>query len=129
MVNDLQGSALAKKRLAMFLKTIGGACAVGEACQTLGVTEAAFFRMRQRWLQESVEGLEPRKPGPAPRERTVAPAEVEALREELSCKERALLAAAVREELALTMPFLVDEKKGSRPEARRRRTWSGWPPS
>jgi hypothetical protein len=121
LVERQDGSALAKKRLRLFLETIAGKLTVAEACGELGVNEAAFHRMRSRWLAESVEGLEPRKTGPRPRERTLSAAEGEQLSEENVRLERELKASSVREELGMVMPGVL-KKTTRRSKPRKRRT-------
>jgi len=110
LVEKQEGSALAKDRLRLFLETIGGKCPVERACAELKVKAAAFYRMRDRWLAESVQVLEPRTSGPRPRDRTVSRAEVAELAEKIVDLERQLKASAVKEELGLVMPGVVKKK-------------------
>lgn len=119
LLETREESELAKKRLALFIETLGGECSVRDACTELGVNEAAFHRMRGRWIAESLEGLEPRKSGPRPRGRTVPRAEVAELREKIVDLERELKASQVREELAVVMPAVVKKKMASLPQGRR----------
>jgi len=54
------GSKRAKIRLEMILKTRMGEPTVEEACQRLGIGESRFHALRNQWLQEALELLEPR---------------------------------------------------------------------
>ena len=62
-VEQLSGSAAAKRRLEVLLANFSGQMSVAEACTTLGLHESRFFELRKRWLEESVGSLEPEKPG------------------------------------------------------------------
>lgn len=62
-VDQLSGSELAKLRLTTILQTLRGELKIADACQVLGVCESRFFAMRNEWLQESLELLEPRTMG------------------------------------------------------------------
>lgn len=68
LVDNLEGSPLAKQRLRLIVQTLQGERTVGDAARELGCNEARFYAMRQRTLQEAVQGLEPRKPGRKPKE-------------------------------------------------------------
>lgn len=110
LIEAREESDLAKQRLALFIETLSGKRSVAQACAELAVNEAAFYRMRSRWIAESLEGLEPRKSGPQPRDRTVSQAEVAELREKIVELERELKASQVREELMAVMPAVVKKK-------------------
>lgn len=62
-VELLPGSTVAKQRLEVFLANLAGQLSVAEACARLGLHESRFFELRKRWLEESVERLEPQQPG------------------------------------------------------------------
>jgi len=62
-VELLTGSTVAKQRLEVFLANLAGQLSVAEACAQLGLHESRFFELRRRWLEESVEWLEPQQPG------------------------------------------------------------------
>jgi hypothetical protein len=118
LVERHEGSALAKKRLRLFLETVAGRRTVAQACEALGVNEAAFYRMRDRWIVESIEGLEPRPSGPKPREPTLSAAEGAELTERIARLEREVRASAVRAELASVLPGVL-KKTGRRTRHRR----------
>jgi len=125
LVDGLTGSDLAKRRLRLILETVSGARSVDEACAELGISEAAFHKLRSRFLAESVDLLEPRpagRPPAVPSETGPSPADLEAENRELRLD---LQAARIREELAIAMPHVLKRgrpgsKKGTRRRQRRR---------
>jgi transposase-like protein len=101
-VDHLYGSTRAKDRLRIFLETLRGTLTIPEACQLLELSEAQFHHARHKWLQESLELLEPRRVGRPPKQEDPAEltrqcarleAEIETLRSEVQ-------GAQVREEIA-----------------------------
>jgi hypothetical protein len=62
-VEQLPGSAAAKLRLEVLLANLAGELNVEQACVALGLHKSRFFELRKRWLQESVEVLEPEPAG------------------------------------------------------------------
>ena len=62
-VELLPGSTVAKQRLEVFLANVAGRLSVAEACAQLGLQKTQFFELRRRWLEDSVELLEPQQPG------------------------------------------------------------------
>jgi transposase-like protein len=118
LVEGLEGSDDAKRRLQLILETLTGSKTVVEVCQLLGVSESRFHEMRKEILQGAASAAEPRPIGrpPAPEP---TPSEVENLRlhrENLELKMQ-LEAAQIREELALVMPHVLksrprDKKRG-----------------
>ena len=111
-VERLEGSAKAKERAQVVLETLAGRLTVQEACRRLGIGEALFNRLRRRLLSGGVPALEDR---PAGRRRVVVSAEVEQIRkleDELRQTRLELQAAQLREEIALTMPHLLQRRKG-----------------
>lgn len=97
----LQGSELAKRRMALFIQTLAGETSVVEACAELQICESRFYGQRAEWLQESLTLLEPRAAG-RPAKVTSPPSEeeVESLREQLRESEARAAALAVKAELA-----------------------------
>ena len=126
LVESLGGSEHARERLRIILETITGQRSLQQACEVLGVTEAAFRKMRNKVLQAALASLEPK---PVGRPRTEVPAgqtRVEELEGELKLMELQLFASQVREEIALAMPHLYKdrkdpEKKGMAKKHRKRR--------
>jgi hypothetical protein len=101
-VESLAGSAVAKERLRMMLETMRGDRTIEEASTQLGIAPSLFHRLRKRTLQEMVESLEPRKPGPTPKPIDLEKLEAEksALAAEVRRLESELGKSRVREELA-----------------------------
>lgn len=62
-VELLPGSTAAKLRLEVLLANVAGELTVEQACAAMGVHKTRFFELRKRWLQESVEALEPEPAG------------------------------------------------------------------
>jgi hypothetical protein len=107
LVEHLEGSSSAKERLELILATIAGKVSVVDAAEQLGISEAMFYKLRNRVLQVSLEDLEPKPMG-----RPVQKPSDEALRrEELSARvvelERELAAQTVRWELAQAIPQVI----------------------
>lgn len=81
-VRGLSASGLAKKRLSIILKSLRGELTVPEASARLDICESRFHAMRHRWLEESVQLLEPRRVGRPPTAAACDPQEVNRLRAE-----------------------------------------------
>jgi hypothetical protein len=96
-VDQLSGSERAKLRLATILNTLRGELKIADAFQQLGVCESRFFAMRQHWLQEALELLEPRSAGRPPKSQ-VDPRQVE-LEQTNAQLEQQLLEAQVRRDV------------------------------
>jgi hypothetical protein len=129
-VKRLTGSDSAKQRLRVLLQTLRSELSVPEACACLGIRESRFHALRNAWLQQALELLEPRPLG-RPRHET-DPAElqarIDALEAENQTLRQQLASAEVRREVAEILPDVVpaaDEprKKGApiRPYVNRRR--------
>lgn len=123
LVEGAEGSPGAKERLRVILETLSGTKPIAEACAELGIGEAAFHKLRTRVIQEAVEGLEPRKPGRKPEERSETEERARGLEAEVEKLKLELRAAQIREELALTLPHLGrlgkknENERGRNPEA------------
>lgn len=125
-VHKLEGSAQAKERLEVLLRTLGGACRVGEACARLGLSEQRFDQIRIEALQGALRELEALPAGrPARRDR--ATAEVEQLQARVAQLEAELKAALIRVELAVALPQAGAAKKPPRSSASDRRPSSKKP--
>ena len=109
-VERLGGTQLAKRRLELILKTMRGELTVGEACHALSIGESRFHAMRNQWLQESLELLEPRRAGRPPKlAETSTAEEVRALELENQQLRQQVLTAEVRERLARVMPHVLPD--------------------
>jgi hypothetical protein len=124
VVERLEGSAEAKHRLRVILQTVAGDLTVAEACAELGIGKTAFFELRKKVLQASLEDLEPKPVGrPAREAPSTEEVEAERLRKENERLRTDLEIAHVREEIALAMPEVFEpsreEKKPSKTAAKR----------
>lgn len=112
LVDGLQSSAGAKKKLKVILQTIAGERTVEQACEVLGMGPAAFYKLRERVLRDAAASLEPRKRGRPRKEKSPEELENERLRRELFEAQFELQAARIREEIAVVMPHLLLDKDG-----------------
>jgi hypothetical protein len=109
-VEHLHGTRLAKRRLEMILKTMRGEITVAEACQALSIGESRFHALRNQWLQEALELLEPRPTGrPRRLPEVPTPEQVAALQSEVERLQEELMVAEVREEVASIMPHVIQD--------------------
>ena len=107
LVEHLEGSTSAKERLELILQTLAGQITVVQACRLLGISEAMFYKLRNRVLQVCLEDLEPKPLGRPARQVTQDQQRSAELAEEVATLERELAAQAVRLELAQTLPQVV----------------------
>ena len=122
-------SAEAKRRARAILDAMRGALTVAQACAEMGVGEARYYQLRDRFLAEGVAGLEPR-PGGRPRKAPPQDAEVRELEARVARLELELKAAQIREQIALVLPRLArgegapakKRRKGKKKVRARRRT-------
>ena len=121
IAQSLTASELAKKRLEMILATLSGTIRVSEACEELSINEAMLYKMRNRYLEESVALLEPRKTGRKPKEPTVEEATIASQKKEISSLKLALEAQRIQTEIALVAPHLLKDsaKKKRGPKGRK----------
>jgi hypothetical protein len=126
LLDRLEGSPGAKKKLRVLLETLAGERTVRSACGELGVSEAMFHKLRSQWLEDALRSLEPKPKGRPRKERSPEETHTEELREQMKTLELELKAAQVREEIAVAMPYLArrhwdDEKKTTGRSSPRRR--------
>ena len=114
IVEGMEGSPGAKARLRVILETIAGTKTIPQACMELGIGEAAFHKLRTRFLQEAMLGLEPRPVGRRPRESSEEKERVQVLMDEIKALRKDLTAALVREEIAVALPHLYKKKHKKR---------------
>jgi hypothetical protein len=130
LVETLDGSEDAKRKLRIILETVTGKRSVEEACEVLGIGPAAFHKLRARTLQDAVHSLEPRPVGRPRKEVPKEATEIEALKAEVWQLKFDLQAARIREEIAVTMPHLLKdnkpaEGKGGKKKSRRKKPRKG----
>jgi len=133
-VEQLPGSAEAKRRLQVVLQTMSGAYRVQEACTLLGISRQRFEQLRTKVLRAALTELEPKPGGRPPAEPSVGAA-VTALETKLAETERELRAARLREQIALVLPRAAqpladpgqpdgaEKKTAQRPRPRARPGW------
>ena len=112
MVDQIDGSGQAKRKLRVILQTLAGEKNVPEACAELGVTRSRFHALRQEFLLDAVASLEPRHRGRPARQVSPEQARVEELERQNQTLAIELRAAQVREELAAVMPHLFKNPSG-----------------
>ncbi len=124
LVEGLEGSEEAKKRLEVILETIGGQKSAQEAYEQLGLSKSMFHEIRTGSLVAALESLEAKPKGRPRQEVTEDQRENERLSKEVEELKAALQIANVREEIALVMPHVLkaaDGKKKRMEESKKRR--------
>lgn len=120
-VDRLEGSALAKLRMATILKTLSGEWTIEEACRELGICESRFHILRREWLRESLELLEPRRIGRPPKANTEVRADHESADTHSELEHQLQVANARREIteiLSVSEPGSSPSKKNGARRAR-----------
>jgi hypothetical protein len=107
LVEHLDGSPSAKQRLELILATLAGRVTVVSAAEQLGISEAMFYKLRNRVLQVSLDDLEPKPMGRPPQVPSFESVQNEQLASRVMELERELATQSVRLELAQTMPQLL----------------------
>ncbi|MBM3346467.1 MAG: helix-turn-helix domain-containing protein [Betaproteobacteria bacterium] len=118
LVERLDGSTSAKERLELILETLSGQVTVVGACQHLGISEAMFYKLRNRVLQVCLEDLEPKPRGRPPQPSSADSERSAELAAEVATLQRALAAQTVRLELAQQLPRLAKQ-----PEPAKKTNW------
>ena len=122
-VDSLCGSERAKLRLQVILQTLQGQMTVPQACQVLGICQSRFHALRNGWLQESLELLEPRPLGRPAQVVSPEQAEVARLQTENRDLRQQQHVAEVRQELAQRLPHVL------RPDGEGLKKGGPWPAS
>lgn len=107
LVEHLAGSASAKERLELILATIAGQVTVVSAAAQLGLSEAMFYKLRNRVLQLSLEDLEPKPLGRPAQLASEAAQQQAAWSARVTELERELQAQSVRLEVAQILPRVI----------------------
>lgn len=109
LVEDLDGSEAAKRRVKVILETVSGLRTILDACIELGIGKSAFHELRKRVLQAALSDAEPRPAGRPPHEEpSAAEADVDRLKAENEHLRQELEIAQVREEILLAMPEVFE---------------------
>jgi hypothetical protein len=107
LVDHLDGSTRAKERLELILQTLAGQLTVVAACKFLDISEAMFYKLRNRVLQVCLEDLEPKPRGRPAQLITGDGQRATELATEVATLERELAAQTVRLELAHAIPTVA----------------------
>ncbi len=120
VVDDMDGSQEAKRKVRAVLQSLAGERPVDEICAELGIGKTAFYELRARVLQAALSGSEPK---PAGRPAYLAPpgqAEIGKLKAEIDRLRLDLEVAHVREEIMLAMPQVFEPLKKKLGKRKRR---------
>ena len=116
LIDRLDSPRALRRRVRVVLATIAGSLTIAQACAELGVGRTQFHKLRWRVLDGALDGLRPRPRG-RPRQQPLDTPEVQQLQARIRELEDALKTTALRSEIALTMPHLLDragrKKKGA----------------
>ena len=107
LVEHLEGSTNAKERLELILSTLAGQISVVAAAERLGISEAMFYKVRNRVLQLCLEDLEPKPLGRPPVRLTEDQQQRQELETQVTALQRELAAQSVRVELLQALPHVV----------------------
>jgi len=121
LVEHLEGSANAKERLELMLATIAGQVSVVAASERLGISEAMFYKIRNRVLQVCVEDLEPKPLGRPPVRLTEDQQQRQTLEAQVEALQRELAAQTVRVELLQALPQVVQPAPAGKKTTRQTR--------
>jgi len=108
LIEKLEASERAKTRLNWIVRSLNGECSIEQACEALGVGPSAFYKLRDRWLKESIGLLEPRPAG-RPRSHDPPDEKTESLAQENERLRLELEASELSRELAETLPHVAEE--------------------
>lgn len=120
LIERLDAPRALRRRVRVVLATLTGALPIAEACMQLGINRTRFHTLRWQVLGGALDAIRPRPRG-RPRQVVVDSAAVRALRARIAELELALHTTALRSEIALTMPFLLDRAGRKKKGADRRR--------
>lgn len=107
LVEHLAGSASAKERLELILATIAGQVTVVSAAAQLGLSEAMFYKLRNRVLQLSLADLEPKPLGRPAQLPSAAAQQQVTLAARVTELEQELQAQSIRLEVAQILPRVI----------------------
>lgn len=122
LVEKISGSAPAKDRVKAILETVSGQKSIPEACEKLGMGEAAFYKLRDQVLEAAVARLEPKPAGRPRKEEPEETDEIRKLKREVQDLRVSLRASQIREEIALVMPHLLSGRLNGAEKKRKRAT-------
>jgi transposase-like protein len=118
LVDGLEGSAEAKKRLRAALESLGGTKSIEEVCEELGVKPSLIHQLRARALQAALGELEPKPVGrPRKKEKSAEEERIEALERQVESLRMDLALARAREELQAALPYLAERARVKKTKA------------
>lgn len=120
LIERLDVPRVVRRRVRVVLATLTGTLSIAEASAHLGIGRARFHTLRWQILGGAADAIRPRPRG-RPRRVDPTSAEVRALQARIAELELALHTTALRSEIALTMPFLLDRAGRKKKGADRRR--------
>jgi transposase-like protein len=118
LVEHLEGSDNAKERLELILSTLAGQISVVAAAERLGISEAMFYKVRNRVLQVCLEDLEPKPLGRPPIRLTEDQQQRQKLDAQVTALQHELAAQTVRVELLQALPHVVQSPPTGKKTAR-----------
>ena len=130
-VDRVPGSQTAKERARIILQTITGELRVAQACALLDISPQRFHQLREEAVRGFVANLELGAPGRPPQASSLEAEKIQALENQLAAQDLELRTARAREEIALTLPRIVQEPgpqkktptpKRGRPPGKKRNT-------
>ena len=107
LVDELEGSDQAKRKLRIILETISDEKTIPQACAELGIQRSRFHAMRKMFLLDAVNSLEPRNRGRPPAQVTPEQAHIDLLEKRVEALSYEVRGAQIREELAVVMPHVL----------------------
>jgi hypothetical protein len=119
LIERLDGPRALRRDVRIVLATIAGGLTIAQACAALGIGRSRFHALRWRVLAGALDALRPRPRG-RPRRVIAESSEVRQLRARIQELEVALRTTALRSEIALTMPHLLDRAGRKKKSADRR---------
>jgi hypothetical protein len=123
LIERLDGPRAMRRRVRIVLATLAGTLTIAQACAELGIGRTHFHALRWRVLDGALGALRPRPRG-RPRQVDPETLVVQQLQARIRELEVALKTTALRSEIALAMPHLLDragrKKKGARRSTIRR---------
>jgi len=99
LAENLEGSARAKKRLEIILKTIAGRLSIEEASHQLGIEHSMLYKLRTGALEAALASLEPQPMGRPPTRDAAADLEIAGLNRRIKELEKEAKLSKVREEI------------------------------
>jgi len=109
-VNKLNTDKGTKERIKAILLTIQGELTVQDAANKLGIGESRFHELRDEFLTGGAQYLEPRPQGRPAEEIDEKDREIELLQQKIVDLEINVQTARVREEIALAMPQVLQQR-------------------